>query len=156
MKKQMIHVDRQIQIFTRGFTLIELMIVVSVIGVLAAFAVPTFQDYIIRTRVSEGLGLASAAKELVTENATHRINPLDTGWGGIIATQNTVSIGVEGVTGDITIRASAKADNIELKLTPSGNGGALVAGVIPTGRIEWVCTEATGTVSKNRLPTECR
>lgn len=53
----------------KGFTLIELMIVAAIIGVLAAIAIPAYQDYTIRAKVTEGIGLASVAKMLVTENA---------------------------------------------------------------------------------------
>ena len=53
----------------KGFTLIELMIVVAIVGILAAIAIPAYQDYTVRARVTEGLSLASAAKVTVAENA---------------------------------------------------------------------------------------
>jgi type IV pilus assembly protein PilA len=51
----------------KGFTLIELMIVVAIIGILAAIAIPAYQDYTVRSKITEGLGLASSAKVAVTE-----------------------------------------------------------------------------------------
>ena len=58
-----------------GFTLIELMMVVAIIGILAAVAIPFYQDYTIRTRVTEGLALASSAKMIVVENASSGVVP---------------------------------------------------------------------------------
>ena len=58
--------------FQKGFTLIELMIVVAIIGILAAIAIPAYQDYTIRAQVSEGLTLAAAAKSAVAETFANR------------------------------------------------------------------------------------
>lgn len=142
--------------FQNGFTLIELMIVVVIIGILAAFGLIMYQDYVVRTRLGEGLMLASTAKSLVAENAVNGINPLDSRWQGFVSTRNTSNISIDGPTGVITITGSAHAQNIQLLLTPTGNNGPLVAGVIPYGRVSWTCTEATGSVSQNRLPSDCR
>lgn len=65
----------------KGFTLIELMLVVTIIGVLVAITIPAYQDYTIRAKVTEGLYLASTAKILVAENAA-LASPLDAGFSG--------------------------------------------------------------------------
>ena len=86
----------------KGFTLIELMIVVAIIGILAAVAIPAYQDYTVRARVSEGIVLASAAKLAVSENASNG-QPFALGWAPPVATANVTSIAVAQDDGAITI-----------------------------------------------------
>jgi type IV pilus assembly protein PilA len=70
----------------KGFTLIELMIVVAIIGILAAIAIPAYQDYTIRGQVSEGLTLAASAKAAIAEYYAQRVRPGEPGQAGMGAT----------------------------------------------------------------------
>jgi len=111
----------------KGFTLIELMIVVAIIGILAAIAIPAYQDYTIRAQVTEGLNLAAAAKTAIAEtfasnqawpatNATAGLDPVATDISGKYVT----SIGV-GAGGQITITYGNQAVKINggtMTLTP--------------------------------------
>ena len=137
----------------QGFTLIELMIVVAIIGILAAVAIPAYQDYTVRTRVMEGLSLASSAKVAVSENASSGALDLGLGYVGPTATVNVTSVVITAATGVITMTYTAIAGNGNLIMTPTA-GGALVAGIPPAGSISWDCSG--GSLPNKYRPKNCQ
>ena len=137
-----------------GFTLIELMIVVAIIGILAAVAVPAYEDYIVRSRVTEGMTLASAAKITVAENAAFAAADLSAGFVAPTATSSVAAVAVAGGTGVITITFTVAAGGGTITMVPTSGGAAVAAGSVPPGSIDWDCTG--GTQQARFRPHECR
>ena len=138
----------------KGFTLIELMIVVAIVGILAAIAIPAYQDYTIRARVTEGLSMASAAKVTVAENAMSG-SAFGVGWTSPSATENVTDLVISSTDGSITITfASAVENGKTIVLAPLSGGVALVANTPPTNSITWTCTG--GDLNQRYRPSNCR
>ena len=142
----------------KGFTLIELMIVVAIIGILAAIAIPAYQDYTIRAKVTEGLSLADSAKSIVAENAQNGAADLSLGWGSQGATGLTAivdSVDVDTANGTITVVYLAPAKSITITMTPNAGGAPIAAGTVPSDPITWVC--AVGNAADDKyVPSNCR
>ena len=137
----------------QGFTLIELMIVVAIIGILAAIAIPAYQDYTIRAQVSEGLNLTGACKAAVTEYYQDQGDwPVDNDTAGLEAAGS--------ITGKYTVSVTVNAGSCEAEYGNEANsniGGAVLT-MAPTdnsGSVSWDCTGDATLVNK-WLPAACR
>ena len=155
MKNQ--RVSRKLQ---QGFTLIELMIVVAIIGILAAIAIPAYQDYTIRAQVSEGLSLADGAKTAVAEYYTnHGTFPGSNTSAGLATdtsiTGNYVSQ-VNAAGGKILVTFSNASPQ---KANAAINGKILSISAVTAGggSIKWTCgtTSAGTTIATKYLPSSC-
>ena len=148
----------------KGFTLIELMIVIAIIGILAAIAIPAYQDYTIRSKVAEGLNLAGAAKLAVAEtydsegrfkagnNASYGL-PQSTSINGNYVTSVAISDGSGTIL--ITYKDSGLCGS------PTADGQTLILDPEPRqGSMEWACDGSgsadDGTMPNKYRPNECR
>jgi type IV pilus assembly protein PilA len=133
----------------KGFTLIELMIVVAIIGILAAIAIPAYQDYTVRSQVTEGLNLASDLKAAVAEGfAQDGTWPLDNNSIGITATKSGKYVSDVSInTGTIMITYGGQANqNI------NGDTLALEPQTSDNGDVIWVCGRKAAPPGANASP----
>ncbi len=139
----------------QGFTLIELMIVVAIIGILAAIAIPAYQDYTIRAQVSEGLNLSGGAKAAVTEYFQDRgVLPVSNAEAGLAAAAD--------IEGKYVASVTVLAANGVVEVTYGGSAHNLIDGstlqmspdTTLAGSVQWICTSSD--LANKHVPAACR
>jgi len=132
----------------QGFTLIELMIVVAIIGILAAIAIPAYQDYTIRAKVTEAMGLASSAKTSVSEyrlsQSAFPANATQAGLSTLVTSKYVTGVTVTPGTISVALNGTSVGTT----------GNVIFTGTMGNSTVDWACTAST--VADKYLPANCR
>lgn len=134
----------------QGFTLIELMIVVAIIGILAAIAIPAYSDYIARAKLSEAIVMAAPAKTAVAETASSlggldQVTAANSGYTFPGATDQVSAIAITDTTGVVTVTSTVTNAAGDITFTPTD---------VADGQLTWVCASAD--IDAKYLPANCR
>ena len=137
-----------------GFTLIELMVVVAIIGILAAVAIPAYQGYVVRSQVAEGLELTLRSKTAVSEFFSH--------YGHFPATNASAGLAnAASIVGKYTTQVDVSTSPGVIEITYGGQANSnligktlLLSAVTTSGSVEWTCKSTT--IANRYLPSSCR
>lgn len=147
---------RSMQKVQQGFTLIELMIVVAIIGILAAVALPAYQDYTTRAKVSEVILMAAPAKLAVSETTSSigglaSVTASNSGYTFPGATKYVSGVAITDGSGVVTVTSTVPTATGALLFTPTD---VAASGAAATGQLTWKCTSTA--IAAKFLPAECR